>query len=257
MQQLKVSVDSGSSGDVESQIASLKQTLIQLPSMPPSPVQNPSELSAIRGAYELLLQAFIKSQNISGIQQCFDMLKTLYYDYSPVIGASERFFEVMGLYLTYLLSFNKIEEFHCELEAIPFEQRQNSFIRFAVELEQYFMEGNYQQVLAAADHCPAQTFYFFLNRILDTIRFEIAASFEKAYSELTVKGACELLKLSTEQELRDFISAFKKQNPEGAEWVLEGNWLKIKGEEAKVAEIPHWELIKRATDYSIELERIV
>lgn len=249
---------SGSPSDLNKSIRALKQALIGIPSMPPSNVHAAEELTLIRTAYELALQAYIQIQDTNGIEQCFDMLKVLYFDYTGVIGASEHVWKVLGLYLTYLLSFNKITEFHTELEAIPFKERANKFIRFAVELENFFMEGNYQQVLDSKDNVPAQEFSFFVNRILDTIRFEIAASFEKAYDSLHVNSACELLRLNSRQELSDFISVFEKERQLQKEWALEGDWLKLKGEEEKKSsELQNWHLISQAVSYAVELERIV
>mmetsp|Transcript_18000 Transcript_18000/g.17998 ORF Transcript_18000/g.17998 Transcript_18000/m.17998 type:complete len:112 (-) Transcript_18000:23-358(-) len=99
---------------------------------------------------------------------------------------------------------------------------------------------------------------FFVNRILDTIRFEIAASFEKAYDLLHVNSACELLRLNSRQELAEFISVFKRERELQKEWILDGEWLSLRGEaEKKSSELENWHLISQAVSYAVELERIV
>jgi 26S proteasome regulatory subunit N12 len=43
---------------------------------------------------------------------------------------------VIGLYLLYLLAYNKISEYHTEIELIPLEEQHNNvFIKVPVSLE--------------------------------------------------------------------------------------------------------------------------
>ena len=44
-------------------------------------------------------------------------------------------YAILGLYLLYLLSYNKISEYHTEIELIPIEEQQNVYIRVPVSLE--------------------------------------------------------------------------------------------------------------------------
>ena len=221
--------------------------------MPPSAVQETQELLAIREAYELALQGYIKVQDNVGIQQSFDVLKALYMD--PALPPSDSKWGVMGLYLTYLLSLNQIEEFHTDLELIPYENRAHPSIKFSIELEQYFMEGNYKQVLAAKEKAPAAEFGFFVARILDAIRLEVAASIETSYKSLSVASALQMLKLNSGQELQAFLQS--KESGKEYQWSIEGEWISIQSSAQDTKEIPKWELISQAVNYAIELERIV
>jgi 26S proteasome regulatory subunit N12 len=240
-----------------SQVTSLWELAIQIPSMPPCVNPHPQELEAIRDFFESALRAYIKCEDINGIEQCFEILKNLYQDYSKYISDSENQWKIWGLYLIYLLSYNKIEEFHSELEAVPWSlYNTNKYIKFAIALEQFFMEGNYQEVLQAKDQSPSSEFEFFVNRISDTIRFEIAASFEKAYVKLSLEGACKLLQLKSLGELESFLKVHSEKSGKDI-WRIEGNYLFVKTQEAKAHEIPRWQLISQAVGYAIELERIV
>ena len=118
------------------------------------------------------------------------------------------------------------------------------------------MEGNYQEVLQAKNHTPSEEFEFFVNRISDTIRFEIAASFEKAYTKLSLEGACQLLQLSSFSDLEAFLQEFSERSGKNI-WRIEGSQLFIKSQENQLHEIPKWQLIDQAVNYAIELERIV
>ena len=225
--------------------------------MPPSAVANTEELKAIRDFFEVALRAYIKCKDIGGIEQCFEILKSLYQDHSDQISEGDNQWRIWGLYLTFLLSYNKIEDFHAELESVPWAlYTTNKYIRFAVTLEQFFMEGNYQEVLQAKRHSPSLEFEFFVDRISDTIRFEIAASFEKAYTRLSLQGACDLLQLSSPSDLEAFLKEYREKSGKNI-WRIEGSHLLIKSQGSELHEIPKWELIDQAVNYAIELERIV
>lgn len=252
---LRNSVQAGASSAIKEQLRTLKAAVVKVPSMPPSFVSDQRELAAIRNAYEVALGANIATENIVGIQQCFEMLKCLYVD-SPAAPQDDSVWDTLGLYLTYLLSFNYITEFHTELELIPYEWRSNKSVSFSIRLEQYFMEGNYKQVSAAKELAPGPQFAFFVNRIVDTIRYEIAASIETSYQQLNLSSVLELLKLANEEELRRFLENFSKR--EGTyEWVITAQRVEIRSTSQDVKEIPKWELISQAVGYAVELERIV
>lgn len=254
---LEMNLGISSPPDLLNAVNSLWQVAIQIPSMPPSAVKNESELRGIRDFFEVALKCYIKCADFTGIEQCFEILTNLYQDYSEILKDSEDQWKIWGLYLTYLLSYNKIEEFHSELESVPWNlYTDNKYIQFAVTLEQFFMEGNYQEVLSAKNHSPSSEFDFFVNRISDTIRFEIASSFEKAYQKLSVEGACQLLKLSNYSELAAFLQAYAERSGKDI-WRIDNNELLIKSNEKKTHEIPKWQLINQALNYAIELERIV
>lgn len=57
-------------------------------------------------------------------------------------------YHLLGLNLLFLLSQNRVAEFHTELELLPYDIIQtNTYIRHPVALEQYLMEGSYNKVI--------------------------------------------------------------------------------------------------------------
>jgi len=237
----------------------LKQDLTQLSSFPPSTWVEQSQLAIIRDVYELGVFLSIKLQDMALLERHMDFLKILYFDYQSYLQPTDRTWLLLSLQLIYLLSFNKITNFHTELERIPYDQRSNSYITFAVTLEQGFMEGDYNKVLQCKNSSPSPIYEFFINRILDTIRNEIARSAEKAYNSLSLESACQILMIGTIPELQHFVDAFvaSKENDE-IEWrVIQDRIYFIRKEDARVAEIPKWQLLTQAINYAIELERIV
>lgn len=107
--------------------------------------------------------------------------------YSGVIPPSQKMYAILGLYLLYLLSYNKISEYHTEIELIPIEEQQNVYITVPVSLEQHFVEGSYNKILTQKQNVPLEAYHFFINKFVDAIRFEIARSAERAYESLSLR----------------------------------------------------------------------
>lgn len=56
-------------------------------------------------------------------------------------------YPLLGLNLLFLLSQNRVAEFHIELELLPVDKILNNvYIKHPVSLEQYIMEGSYNKV---------------------------------------------------------------------------------------------------------------
>jgi hypothetical protein len=125
----------------------------------------------IKDAFEQGAILAVLQRDSNAFENAVQMLKTLYKDYGV---PSERAEDIIGLYLTYFLSFNQITAFHCELEQVPFESRSHPSIKYPLELEQFLSEGNYQEIMNLSSKAPNQTFIWFTERIVDTIRNEIA-----------------------------------------------------------------------------------
>ena len=90
--------------------------------------------------------------------------------------------------MLYLLSYNKQQDYHTELELIPFKEQSNIYINVPVSLEQYFVDGNYLKVLNTKQNVPLASYQFFIDRFVEAIRVETARSAERAYEFLTIKN---------------------------------------------------------------------
>lgn len=76
------------------------------------------------------------------------MLYLLFY--SAYMSESANMFKLLGLNLLFLLSANRLSEFHTELELFSADIIQsNKFIRPILALEQYIMEGRYNKIFQA------------------------------------------------------------------------------------------------------------
>lgn len=165
---------------------------------------------------------------------------------------------VIGLYLLYLLSQNKISEFHVELQSIPSANHSNIYINVPVSLEQYFVDGNYAKVLATKT-APLESYNFFIEKFIDTVRTEIARSVEVSYKQLTLKDACEIFMLDNVEQLKDFVERESNINAEDrtVSWVIEENYLKFITINVEKEAIPAKKLMYQVLEYANELQRIV
>nr|KAF6411483.1 proteasome 26S subunit, non-ATPase 8 [Rousettus aegyptiacus] len=125
-------------------------------------------------------------------------LKCYYFDYKEQLPESAYMHQLLGLNLLFLLSQNRVAEFHTELERLPAKDIQtNVYIKHPVSLEQYLMEGSYNKVFLAKGNIPAESYTFFIDILLDTIRDEIAGCIEKAYEKILFTEATRILFFNT------------------------------------------------------------
>ncbi|KAJ9549740.1 hypothetical protein OSB04_022283, partial [Centaurea solstitialis] len=196
-------------------LSQLKILLIEFKSLPPLFEETPNaiqELTLARDIYEHAVVLSVKMEDQDAFERDFFQLKPYYTDAGSRLTQSPQEYPILGLNLLRLLVQNRIAEFHTELELLSASALENPCIKHAVELEQSFMEGAYNRV-------PHETYVYFMDLLARTVRDEIAGCSEKAYDSLTVKDARQMLLLSSDQELFDYI---KEEHPE---WeVKNGQW---------------------------------
>ncbi|XP_068257108.1 26S proteasome non-ATPase regulatory subunit 8 [Nyctibius grandis] len=180
-------------------------------------------------------------------------LKCYYFDYKEELPESAYKHQLLGLNLLFLLSQNRVAEFHTELERLPAKEIQsNVYIKHPVSLEQYLMEGSYNKVFLAKGNIPAESYTFFIDILLDTIRDEIAGCIEKAYEQILFAEATRILFFPTAKKMTDYA---KKRG-----WVLApNNYYSFSSRQHKPEEatIPSTELATQVIEYARQLEMIV
>jgi len=238
----------------KSQLNKLKIALTQL-SLPLPGSKNTDagqlqkDLLLAREILEHAVLFSVKSKDIPAFERYFAQVKPYYYDYAKHIPASQRQFSLLGLNLLRLLAQNRTAEFHSELELIPLEQHQNVHIRHPIALEQYIMEGSYPKVRAARAEVPHETYTFFMDILMDTIRDDVADCSERAFRSLPVAETQKLLQLSDAHKFQEYV---KERN-----WDVNANTIVFHKPDSTKSEIPSMQLIKEALLYAKELERIV
>jgi 26S proteasome regulatory subunit N12 len=208
--------------------------------------------------YEYAVFQSIEEKDIRGFQRNYTTLNFYYNELRDVLPESSKKNSVLGLYLLYLLSQNKISEFHVELQAIPPSDHSNIYINVPVSLEQYFVDGNYAKVLATKN-VPLDAYNFFIEKFIDTVRTEIARSVEVSYEKLSLKDACEIFMLDNVDQLQRFVETQSDINAEDRtiSWVIKDDHLHFVTINVEKEGIPAKKMMAQVLEYAHELQRIV
>merc|ERR1712013_690402 len=155
------------------------------------------ELLLSRDTLEIGAQYAVMQEDIPGFERYMAQLQTYYHDHQGDLPDSPFQYQLLGLNLLCLLSQNRVAEFHTELERLPaHEVQSNVYIKHPVSLEQYIMEGSYNKVLLAEGNVPAESYKYFIDILMTTVRSEIASCLEKAYADISCSDAARMLSIS-------------------------------------------------------------
>lgn len=179
----------------------------------------------------------------------FSLLEPYYTELRSSVDPSPREHMLLGLNLLRLLVQNRVSDFHVELEKLSPQAHSSEAVQKVIDIEQALLEGAYKQILDARVSVPDQTFGYFMDLLLKTIREEIASCCEAAYDSISMDGARKLLMFETEAELKPF--AVQRQ------WKMDGaTFIFVHKDDAERC-IPSMETMRRMLGYARELERIV
>lgn len=231
----------------------LKIALVELSYLPTGTnAASQQELVIARDVLEIGVEYSVATKNIPAFERYMSQLKCYYYDYKNQLGESKNKYQLLGLNLLFLLSQNRVAEFHTELELLPADIIQsNQYIRHPLALEQYLMEGRYNKIFQAKGNAPAERYNFFTDILLQTVRDEIGACLESSYERVSLQEAAKRLNLKTKDEVKQFGE--KKAWKLGAD-----GFYHFAGELVKPKDpMPSQELAEQAIFYARELEMIV
>merc|ERR1719230_1976917 len=185
-------------GKVAAMLEKLKLMLLKFSFIPTkSDEANMKELLLSRDTLEIGAQYAVMQEDIPGFERYMAQLQTYYHDHQGDLPDSPFQYQLLGLNLLCLLSQNRVSEFHTELERLqPSSDLSNVYIKHPVSLEQYIMEGSYNKVLSLKGNVPAESYNFFFDILLNTVRDEIASCLEKAYKTIGCVDAGRMLNLS-------------------------------------------------------------
>ena len=113
-----------------------------------------------------------------------------------------------------------MSEFHTEIERLdPSEIHGDVYIKHPIQIEQYLMEGNYNKVsllciesffalktffklFLAQTNIPSESYSYFIEILLETIRAEIGSCLEKAYATISINEAQRMLHFKSLKDLQ-------------------------------------------------------
>lgn len=238
------------SGDIDAAkkcMTELKILMLDFPTGPSAPAEYLSiatetlEQAVLLSSQEGDLPAF--ARNVSQVKPYYETTST----------TTNQKAKILGLNLMYLLTENRLSEFHAELELLSESEAGNPFISFPITLERQLMVGSYDEVLNAGAHVPDQSYDFFIDNLLQTVRDSIADCLEVAYNTMTISDAKVMMKFDSTEDLQEYIDECRD------DWILEGGVLCFQPPAvgSKASDIPSRHLIKQVLSYATELERIV
>jgi len=221
----------------------------------------------------------IRRRDLTGFERHVAQLKMYYNDGQYDLPASEQKHPILGLYLLHLLASDRIGEFHTELELIPVDDYQNTYITQPIQLERFLMEGNYAKVLESQKTLPQMYYSFFMERLVDTVRQKVGSSLELSYEHLPAAEAAKMLMLADVPALQEFAMrenerkareeqddpdgdmtpslTHKKQHAGLVRWEVKDSRLHFTRSVEKRLEIPTLDLMVNTIGYATDLERIV
>jgi len=232
----------------------LKLALTKFTSATPSnPDQAKAQLILAREILEHGALLSIKLKDIPSFERYIAQIKPYYYDFGQKLPQSQRQFMILGLNILHLLAKNKLDEFHTELELIPLHFHQDVYIKHPVQLEQYMMEGAYNKVLKAKDSVPHESYSFFMEMLMGTVRDEIADCIAKSYNHLNFLEAQKLLGFSNIDQVKAYATK--------REWVTSrgphGEMFVFTKKDGDKSDVPTMKIIQQQLQYARELERII
>lgn len=244
----------GDSEKTASLLGTLKVAVTQFPALPPLFEQTPTAQQELMLARELLEHAVLFSvhqQDEAAFERNFLQLRSYYTDTRHMLPLSPQEYLITGLNLLRLLVQNRIAEFHTELEVIPAEAHGNPYIKHSIELEQFLTEGAYNKIVSAKSDLPDPAYGYFMTKLMETVRDEIASCIEKAYAHLSLDAAHKLLSMESPAALQQYVAQ--------REWMVQGSDIKFREEKTapSTTDIPSMQIINQTLMYAKELERIV
>ncbi|CAF1064788.1 unnamed protein product [Adineta steineri] len=211
-------------------------------------------LQIARDTLEIAAQCAILIGDIPSFERTLAQLKPFYFDLEDRLPESPYRYQLLGLNLLSLLSQNRLADFHTELELLPPKDIQNDiYLKYPVSLEQYLMEGSYNKVFLAKGTVPSPYFTFFMDILLDTIRYdEIACCMEKSYRTISFTEAARLLYLNKTDELAAIAKKHGWQMKADQIFHFENNQMKADNEH-----VPADEIASQMIQYAREMEIII
>lgn len=224
------------------------------------------DLIIARDVLEIGALHSVAVKDTTSFERFLALLKCYYFDYTKdELPESAYKYQLLGLNLLRLLAQNRVAEFHTELELLPEKElRGNVYILHPVTLEQWLMEGRYNKVVLSRGTVPAESYTFFLDELIKTIRTEVASCIETSYDAITVTEAARLLFLKNVKEVQEFAVSHGKVSEttdKKVQWVFQGNQLVFitagKEVDRKLVKMDTKALAIQVIDYARELEMIV
>lgn len=240
----------------------LKILMLDLRTLPPSnePI-NKDEFLIARNIIELEMESYLnkKDEGRNSFELSYLRVKQFYFDYKNLLPRSDKMLYFVGLYLLHLLASNRTSEFCTELELLDLNDLKDRYICISRDLESCIMDGNYKHIASIKKTAEKLPHYnFFLEKLDDAIKVEIARSIETSYESISVKTCLDLLMLKNTNEL----SAYIKNDTETLkdrkiDWKILNDRIYFNPIKQEKMSIPSHAIIDEIVNMGVEIEKII
>lgn len=157
LRELRAKIESDDVDGAKACVTQLKMLMLSFPAGPDAPERcagvaaETLESAALLSLREGDLAAF--ARNVSQVRP--------YYDAASSSSSNNNRARILGLNLMYLLTENRLSEFHAELELLTETEAADPLVTFPIALERQLMVGSYDEVLDAGARAPDPSYDFF------------------------------------------------------------------------------------------------
>jgi 26S proteasome regulatory subunit N12 len=255
--QFKTAFGANDSAKAERLLKDLRRSFVQFPTfMDPNnnSQTRTQEVMLVRETLEHAVLLATRRKDLKAFQDNFHQLRVYYECFNDTtLPKSERFHMILGLNLMRLLVESKAREFHSELETIPHQEHGNMYIKTAMSLERFLMEGSYKKLLNARAKVPSNDFLPLMEMLEETVRSEVALCLPQSYRAITFEAAKDMLMLPSVAAVAEYGAA------QG--WAVGGDKQSFAFEQhdenATKKEINFMSVLEEQFTYAHELQRIV
>ncbi|CAN6674804.1 26S proteasome regulatory subunit Rpn12p [Trichomonascus vanleenenianus] len=243
--------EKGSFERAQSLLPKIKLELAKANLIVPNKSAPKNDLLATRQLLEIAVLVAIQNRQEAEISRLIAQVRPFY---APELGIppSENENKLVALYLLLLVAKNEIAEFHTELETLE-NPESDPYLSYPIKLERWLMEGSYDKVWRAVtqeSEFPSPEFAILAESLVSTVRSEIALCSEHVYQSLPLSNARNLLFLSSDQEVKEFV--------ESQGWhVRNGRIYFPRAEDQESTTVPAESTIANTLDYAREVETII
>jgi 26S proteasome regulatory subunit N12 len=253
---LKTAYDAKDDIAAEEVLDEVKQKIIFFPTFlnvfTPSPTRA-QEILLVREIFEHGLLLSARKKDVEEMERYFNLLRTYYDDVEPsVVPESSVMHLIVGLNLMRLLVCHKIAEFHTELERIPADHQRNQYLRFAMQMERFLMEGSYNKLLHARGQAPSNEYVSVVELLEGTVRAEVSRCMPAAYSSISVQEASATLMIKSENDVR----LIGERNG----WKTSADGVRFefsRDVDASKRELPFMQVLEQQIAFAADLQRVV
>jgi len=192
----------------------------------------------------------LKIGDISLFEKSISQLKEFYIS-NEIKKCTKNREKLMGLYLMYLLTQNRLSDFHVELELLNYDDLKNKFIAFPMNIEQYLIQGRYNKIINAKNDIPNDQYKLFLDEMKTTVRNQISNSIQVCQDDIDLPSLLKMLGLGTKNDLQNYINQNKKN------WKIVGDNVTFKPVEPQKQQINAMITSKDMLQFTSDIETIV